>query len=155
MKKYYLISLSVKICRAQNSHGQEIVLAVATNPISGNNTLTWFISVIRIGPTKPVLLVLFQEDSCFLLFIDVFFLLLLLIAGLLTGCFVSLFSLYAILAHLAGIFKPNSERLYVETVYPVFRCLLWTLSLIHLLILHINSTWFLTKKKKLEELNMP
>ncbi|KAL9364218.1 hypothetical protein Peur_042091 [Populus x canadensis] len=40
--------------------------------------------------------------------------------GLLTGCFVSLFSLYAILAHLAGIFKPNSERSYVETVYPVF-----------------------------------
>ncbi|KAJ4838228.1 Acid phosphatase pho1 [Turnera subulata] len=40
--------------------------------------------------------------------------------GLFTGCFVSLFSVYAILAHLAGIFKPNVERSYVETVYPVF-----------------------------------
>ncbi|KAJ6981491.1 phosphate transporter PHO1 [Populus alba x Populus x berolinensis] len=40
--------------------------------------------------------------------------------GLFTGCFVSLFSVYAILAHLSGIFRPNSERSYVETVYPVF-----------------------------------
>ncbi|KAJ6420999.1 hypothetical protein OIU84_028388 [Salix udensis] len=40
--------------------------------------------------------------------------------GLFTGCFVSLFSVYAILAHLSGIFRPNSERSYVETVYPIF-----------------------------------
>ncbi|XP_048235124.1 phosphate transporter PHO1 isoform X2 [Ricinus communis] len=40
--------------------------------------------------------------------------------GLFTGCFVSLFSVYAILAHLSGIFRPNNERSYVETVYPVF-----------------------------------
>ncbi|KAI3442110.1 uncharacterized protein J3R85_001708 [Psidium guajava] len=37
--------------------------------------------------------------------------------GLLTGCFVTLFSLYAILAHLTGIF---SFRNYVEIVYPLF-----------------------------------
>ncbi|KAJ8768477.1 hypothetical protein K2173_021630 [Erythroxylum novogranatense] len=40
--------------------------------------------------------------------------------GLFTGCFVSLFSIYAILAHLSGIFKPSTGRSYVETVYPVF-----------------------------------
>ncbi|KAJ6323857.1 hypothetical protein OIU76_011203 [Salix suchowensis] len=40
--------------------------------------------------------------------------------GLFTGCFVSLFSVYAILAHLSGIFRPDSERSYVETVYPIF-----------------------------------
>ncbi|XP_065861855.1 phosphate transporter PHO1 [Euphorbia lathyris] len=41
--------------------------------------------------------------------------------GLFTGCFVSLFSVYAILAHLSGIFRPNTGRIsYVETVYPVF-----------------------------------
>ncbi|XP_050218696.1 phosphate transporter PHO1 [Mercurialis annua] len=40
--------------------------------------------------------------------------------GLFTGCFVSLFSVYAILAHLSGIFRPSTERSYVETVYPVF-----------------------------------
>ncbi|CAN1760269.1 Phosphate transporter PHO1 [Linum perenne] len=40
--------------------------------------------------------------------------------GLFTGCFVSLFSIYAILAHLSGIFSPSTGRSYVETVYPVF-----------------------------------
>ncbi|CAN0904767.1 Phosphate transporter PHO1 [Linum grandiflorum] len=40
--------------------------------------------------------------------------------GLSTGCFVSLFIVYAILAHLTGIFSPTSGRSYVETVYPVF-----------------------------------
>ncbi|KAJ9182309.1 hypothetical protein P3X46_006317 [Hevea brasiliensis] len=40
--------------------------------------------------------------------------------GLFTGSFVSLFSVYAILAHLCGIFKPTSGISYVETVYPVF-----------------------------------
>ncbi|KAM0985517.1 hypothetical protein ACFX13_013001 [Malus domestica] len=40
--------------------------------------------------------------------------------GLFTGCFVSLFSVYAILAHLSGIFSPSTERDYMETVYPVF-----------------------------------
>ncbi|XP_068325623.1 phosphate transporter PHO1-like [Pyrus communis] len=40
--------------------------------------------------------------------------------GLFTGCFVSLFCVYAILAHLSGIFSPNTERDYMETVYPVF-----------------------------------
>ncbi|XP_048129190.1 phosphate transporter PHO1-like [Rhodamnia argentea] len=37
--------------------------------------------------------------------------------GLLTGCFVTLFSLYAILAHLTGI---SSYPYYVEIVYPLF-----------------------------------
>ncbi|KAL6185146.1 hypothetical protein ACLB2K_041281 [Fragaria x ananassa] len=40
--------------------------------------------------------------------------------GLFTGCFVSLFSVYALLAHLSGIFSPSTEMDYMETVYPVF-----------------------------------
>jgi len=44
-------------------------------------------------------------------------------AGLSTGCFVSLFSVYAILAHLCAIFSPGNEPAYMETVYPVFRLL--------------------------------
>ncbi|KAJ9700746.1 hypothetical protein PVL29_006188 [Vitis rotundifolia] len=40
--------------------------------------------------------------------------------GLFTGCFVSLFSVYAILAHLSGLFTPGTEAGYMETVYPVF-----------------------------------
>ncbi|KAF5752406.1 putative xenotropic and polytropic murine leukemia virus receptor pho1 [Tripterygium wilfordii] len=40
--------------------------------------------------------------------------------GLFTGCFVSLFAVYAILAHLAGVFSPSSGITYMETVYPVF-----------------------------------
>ncbi|KAL3506168.1 hypothetical protein ACH5RR_031550 [Cinchona calisaya] len=40
--------------------------------------------------------------------------------GLFTGSFVTLFSVYAILAHFSGMFSPRSETVYVETVYPVF-----------------------------------
>ncbi|KZV33740.1 hypothetical protein F511_33482 [Dorcoceras hygrometricum] len=36
--------------------------------------------------------------------------------GLFTGCFVTLFSVYAILAHLTGMFSPS----YMENVYPIF-----------------------------------
>ncbi|XP_020210588.1 phosphate transporter PHO1 isoform X1 [Cajanus cajan] len=42
------------------------------------------------------------------------------LVGLSTGCFVSLFCVYAILAHLCGIFSPSNETAYMETVYPVF-----------------------------------
>ena len=44
-------------------------------------------------------------------------------AGLFTGCFVTLFSVYGILAHLCGMFSPTTEPAYMETVYPVFRYL--------------------------------
>ncbi|XP_022722531.1 phosphate transporter PHO1-like [Durio zibethinus] len=40
--------------------------------------------------------------------------------GLFTGCFVSLFSVYIILAHLSGIFSSGTETAFMETVYPVF-----------------------------------
>ncbi|KAK6161248.1 hypothetical protein DH2020_004629 [Rehmannia glutinosa] len=40
--------------------------------------------------------------------------------GLFTGSFVTLFSVYAILAHLSGMFSPRAESAYMETVYPVF-----------------------------------
>ncbi|KAK8613028.1 hypothetical protein V6N13_104351 [Hibiscus sabdariffa] len=36
------------------------------------------------------------------------------------GSFVSLFTVYIILAHLSGIFSPSTETAYMETVYPVF-----------------------------------
>lgn len=40
--------------------------------------------------------------------------------GLFTGSFVTLFAVYAILAHISGMFSPRSEKEYMETVYPVF-----------------------------------
>ncbi|KAI3469794.1 hypothetical protein Pfo_026457 [Paulownia fortunei] len=40
--------------------------------------------------------------------------------GLFTGSFVTLFSVYAILAHLSGMFSPGTEASYMETVYPIF-----------------------------------
>ncbi|OWM85777.1 hypothetical protein CDL15_Pgr023710 [Punica granatum] len=40
--------------------------------------------------------------------------------GLFTGSFVTLFSIYAILAHVAGIFSPSNDVGYMEIVYPVF-----------------------------------
>ncbi|KAL2230099.1 UNVERIFIED_CONTAM: Phosphate transporter PHO1 [Sesamum indicum] len=42
------------------------------------------------------------------------------LVGLFTGSFVTLFSVYAILAHLSGMFSPRTEAAYMETVYPVF-----------------------------------
>ncbi|KAK2455881.1 phosphate transporter PHO1 [Trifolium repens] len=42
------------------------------------------------------------------------------LVGLSTGCFMSLFCVYAILAHLCHIFSPNNESAYMEIVYPVF-----------------------------------
>ncbi|XP_073011555.1 phosphate transporter PHO1-2 [Typha latifolia] len=50
--------------------------------------------------------------------------------GLFTGSFVTLFSVYAILAHFCGIFSSTSKSGYVETVYPIF-------SMFALLSLHI------------------
>ncbi|KAL3506166.1 hypothetical protein ACH5RR_031548 [Cinchona calisaya] len=44
----------------------------------------------------------------------------LIVHRLFTGCFVTLFSVYAILAHFSGMFSPRSETAYVEIVYPVF-----------------------------------
>ncbi|KAF8401951.1 hypothetical protein HHK36_012902 [Tetracentron sinense] len=41
------------------------------------------------------------------------------LVGLFTGCFVTLFSVYAMLAHLSGMFS-TTEVDYMETVYPVF-----------------------------------
>ncbi|KAL2469675.1 Phosphate transporter PHO1 [Abeliophyllum distichum] len=40
--------------------------------------------------------------------------------GLFTGCFITLFSVYVILAHLSGMFSPGIEATYMETVYPIF-----------------------------------
>ncbi|KAL9240288.1 hypothetical protein vseg_014526 [Gypsophila vaccaria] len=42
--------------------------------------------------------------------------------GLFTGCFVTLFVVYAILAHISGMFSHGSqdESGYMETVYPIF-----------------------------------
>ncbi|XP_076944187.1 phosphate transporter PHO1-like, partial [Bidens hawaiensis] len=40
--------------------------------------------------------------------------------GLFTGSFVTMFAVYAILAHISGMFSPKTETDYVETVYPVF-----------------------------------
>ncbi|KAK4421789.1 Phosphate transporter [Sesamum alatum] len=40
--------------------------------------------------------------------------------GLFTGSFVTLFAVYAILAHVSGMFSPPKQAAYVETVYPLF-----------------------------------
>nr|KYP74679.1 Putative phosphate transporter 1 [Cajanus cajan] len=63
------------------------------------------------------------------------------LVGLSTGCFVSLFCVYAILAHLCGIFSPSNETAYMETVYPVFRkilCSVFALLSLHLFMYGCN-----------------
>ncbi|XP_074319501.1 phosphate transporter PHO1-like isoform X2 [Silene latifolia] len=44
------------------------------------------------------------------------------LVGLFTGCFVTLFAIYAILAHLSGLFSRGyrDDPGYMETVYPIF-----------------------------------
>ncbi|KAF6169777.1 hypothetical protein GIB67_034169 [Kingdonia uniflora] len=42
------------------------------------------------------------------------------LVGLSTGCFVTLFCMYAIFAHFSGMFAATSEDGYMETIYPVF-----------------------------------
>ncbi|XP_061350434.1 phosphate transporter PHO1-like [Gastrolobium bilobum] len=58
------------------------------------------------------------------------------LVGLCTGCSVSLFCVYAILAHLCGIFSPSSEPAYVDAVYPVFS--VFALLSLHLLMYGCN-----------------
>ncbi|KAB1219297.1 Phosphate transporter PHO1 [Morella rubra] len=65
--------------------------------------------------------------------------------GLFTGCFVSLFTIYAILAHLSGIFSPSSEADYMETVYPVFS--MFALLSLHLFMYGCNL--FMWKNKRI------
>ncbi|XP_057765669.1 phosphate transporter PHO1 homolog 1-like [Salvia miltiorrhiza] len=49
--------------------------------------------------------------------------------GLFTGCFIALFVGYTIMAHITGMYRPKSDAMYMETVYPV-------LSIFSLLFLH-------------------
>nr|GLL44163.1 phosphate transporter PHO1-like [Ipomoea trifida] len=66
-------------------------------------------------------------------------------AGLFTGCFMTLFSVYGILAHLSGMFSPGTESTYLETVYPVF-------SIFGLLSLHLfmyGCNLYLWKKTRI------
>ncbi|KAK6931431.1 EXS, C-terminal [Dillenia turbinata] len=41
--------------------------------------------------------------------------------GLFTGCFLALFAGYVIMAHIMGMYKRQSNTVYMETVYPVLR----------------------------------
>jgi hypothetical protein len=43
------------------------------------------------------------------------------VPGLFTGTFVSLFIIYSVLAHVAGIFSSTGNTAYMEIVYHVFR----------------------------------
>lgn len=43
------------------------------------------------------------------------------VTGLFTGSFVTLFCVYAILAHISRMFSPATQSAYMETVYPIFR----------------------------------
>ncbi|KAL8157416.1 hypothetical protein AgCh_002203 [Apium graveolens] len=49
--------------------------------------------------------------------------------GLFTGCFIAFLIGYGIMAHIAGMYRPQSDTVYMETVYPV-------LSMFSLLFLH-------------------
>ncbi|KAI4369711.1 hypothetical protein MLD38_018125 [Melastoma candidum] len=65
--------------------------------------------------------------------------------GLFTGSFISLFSIYAILAHFAGIFSPSTDLSYIEIVYPVFS--VFALLSLHLFMYGCNL--FMWKKSRI------
>ncbi|KAL8481102.1 hypothetical protein ACS0TY_027586 [Phlomoides rotata] len=56
--------------------------------------------------------------------------------GLFTGTFVTLFSIYAILAHLSGMFTASTQASYMETVYPIFS--MFALLSLHLFVYGCN-----------------
>ncbi|KAG0480736.1 hypothetical protein HPP92_011594 [Vanilla planifolia] len=56
--------------------------------------------------------------------------------GLLTGCFMALFTGYCIMAHIAGIYTRRSNNIYMETVYPVLS--MFTLLFLHLFLYGCN-----------------
>uniref|UniRef100_A0A7N0UPM2 Phosphate transporter PHO1 n=1 Tax=Kalanchoe fedtschenkoi TaxID=63787 RepID=A0A7N0UPM2_KALFE len=65
--------------------------------------------------------------------------------GLFTGCFVALFFVYAILAHLSEKLSPVTGTTYVETVYPVFS--MFALLSLHLFMYGCNL--FMWKRKRI------
>ncbi|KAG6664653.1 hypothetical protein I3843_02G094100 [Carya illinoinensis] len=65
--------------------------------------------------------------------------------GLFTGCFVSLFTVYAILVHLSGIFSSGTEVDYMEIVYPI--CSMFALLSLHLFMYGCNL--FMWKSKRI------
>ncbi|XP_031502975.1 phosphate transporter PHO1-like [Nymphaea colorata] len=67
------------------------------------------------------------------------------LVGLFTGCFLTLFCLYAFLAHLSGMYSPSSsDSGYMETVYPVFS--MFALISLHIFLYGVNiSAWRRTR----------
>lgn len=67
--------------------------------------------------------------------------------GLFTGSFVTLFGVYAVLAHLCGIFSSSSDKSsYVESFYPVFRYILFS-CLLSLSVCTLHRLKFSRKEK--------
>ncbi|XP_071706366.1 phosphate transporter PHO1 homolog 1-like [Rutidosis leptorrhynchoides] len=65
--------------------------------------------------------------------------------GLYTGCFIALFVGYAIMAHITGTYRPQTNTIYMETVYPL-------LSMFSLLFLHFflyGCNIFMWKKTRI------
>ncbi|XP_050239305.1 phosphate transporter PHO1 [Quercus robur] len=65
--------------------------------------------------------------------------------GLFTGCFVSLFTVYALLAHLTGIFYGDRRKDYMNTVYPIFS----TFALLSLHLFMHGCNLFMWKSKRI------
>ncbi|KAL9670164.1 hypothetical protein QQ045_007715 [Rhodiola kirilowii] len=65
--------------------------------------------------------------------------------GLFTGCFVTLFTVYAILAHLSEKLSPSAGTAYMETVYPVFS----TFALLSLHLFMYGCNLFMWKRKRI------
>ncbi|KAK2635908.1 hypothetical protein Ddye_030700 [Dipteronia dyeriana] len=65
--------------------------------------------------------------------------------GLFTGCFIALLAGYVIMAHITGMYRPQPDTVYMETVYPV-------LSMFSLLFLHLflyGCNVFMWKKTRI------
>ncbi|KAM7276203.1 hypothetical protein ACFE04_018069 [Oxalis oulophora] len=65
--------------------------------------------------------------------------------GLFTGCFIALLVGYVIMAHLTGMYRPQPDTLYMETVYPVLS--MFTLLFLHFFLYGCNI--FMWKKARI------
>ncbi|KAK4376513.1 hypothetical protein RND71_002809 [Anisodus tanguticus] len=58
--------------------------------------------------------------------------------GVFTGCFLALFVGYVIMAHITGLYRPKSDTIYMETVYPFLRQVMFSLMFLHFFLYGCN-----------------
>lgn len=91
----------------------EVLETLAPERLSHGYFLCWYVSTNEVEPPSHF------SRSIWSILVNLIHVTL--VAGLFTGSFVTLFSVYVILAHITGMFSSATQAAYMESVYPVFR----------------------------------